>query len=145
VTASSQPTHATVVARRCEVEAGWRAAILTGPPGSGKSDLALRLLARGWRLVSDDYVYLFASGGALFARAPDAIEGRMEIRGHGVASIRSLRLARVNLTVELVKGEVERLPEAAVRLHCGIPTPLLRLDPREASACEKVAAASLRL
>ena len=59
-----QPLHGTVAARWTP-GVGWRAVLITGEPGAGKSDLALRLIGRGWRLVGDDYVHLFASGGAL--------------------------------------------------------------------------------
>lgn len=47
-----QPLHATTVARFGPD--GWRAVMLLGPSGAGKSDLGLRLIGRGWRLVSDD-------------------------------------------------------------------------------------------
>ena len=58
-----QPLHGTVAAHWSPGR-GWRAALISGPPGAGKSDLALRLLGRGWRLVSDDYAHVTASGGA---------------------------------------------------------------------------------
>lgn len=144
MTGGPQPFHATAVAVR-RPGAGWRAALLCGAPGAGKSDLALRLIARGWRLVGDDYVHLFASGGALYARAPETIAGRMEVRGLGIAPAAALGLARVALVVQLVHGPVERMPEPAERTLDGVATPLLELDPREASAVEKVAVALARL
>lgn len=140
MTDASQPFHATAVAAR-RPGVGWRAALLCGAPGAGKSDLTLRLIARGWRLVGDDYVHLFASGGALYARAPETIAGRMEIRGLGIAPAAALGLARVALVVQLVHGPVERMPEPAARTFDGVAVPLLELDPREASALEKVAVA----
>ncbi len=145
MTGDPGPVHATAVARWTGLRGGWRAALLSGPPGAGKSDLALRLIGGGWRLVGDDYVHLFASGGTLFARAPETIAGRMEIRGHGVVAVCPLGLARVGLAVELTRAPVERLPEAAWRAFAGVSVPLLRLDPREVSAGEKVAAALARL
>jgi serine kinase of HPr protein (carbohydrate metabolism regulator) len=140
----SAPVHATAVAAP---GAGglWRAVLITGRPGAGKSDLALRLLGRGWRLVGDDYVHLFGSGGRLWAAPPETIAGRMEVRGLGIVPAAGLRVARVVLGVELTTGEVERLPEAAFREFAGVSTPWLRLDPREASAVEKVATAVGRL
>ena len=140
----NQPVHATVVARH-DALAGWRAAALWGEPGVGKSDLALRLIGGGWRLVADDYAHLFASAGQLYARAPDTISGRMEVRGVGILPVPTLDLARVVLAVELAHGSVERLPETEFRLLAGVSVPLLRLDPREASAGEKVAVTIARL
>ena len=136
----AQPFHATAAALR-RPGSGWRAALLCGPSGAGKSDLALRLIGRGWRLVGDDYVHLIASGGALYARCPDAIAGRMEIRGLGVTPVAALGLARVTVAVQLVSHPVERMPEPAMRALQGVSIPLIELDPRHASAVEKVAAA----
>ena len=69
--------HATCVA------IGDRAVLLCGPSGSGKSDLALRLIDGGAQLVADDQVVLRAEGGRIVARAPEALAGRMEVRGIG--------------------------------------------------------------
>ena len=140
----TQPVHATVVAQWAPGR-GWRAAALFRPPGAGKSDLALRLTGAGWRLAADDYAHLFAASGSLYARAPRTIAGKIEVRGVGVAPACALDLARVVLAVELGPEPVERLPEPAIRRVEGVDLPLLRLDPREASAGEKVAAAIARL
>ena len=140
----TQPVHATVVAH-WRPGRGWRGAALFGPPGSGKSDLALRLIGAGWRLAADDYAHLFAAEGRLYARAPRTIAGKIEVRGVGIVPASALDLARVVLAVELGPRPVERLPEPAFRTVEGVDLPLLRLDPREASAGEKVAAVIARL
>lgn len=134
-----QPVHATAVARH--TPQGWRAVLLAGPSGAGKSDLALRLIGMGWRLVGDDYVHVFASGGRLFACPVPTIEGRMEVRGVGITSRHSVGPVAVALVVELAPGAPDRLPEPAHRAFDGLRIPLLTLDPTEASAGEKVAAA----
>src|SRR3546814_11301183 len=71
---SEQAVHASCVAL------DGRAVLLMGASGSGKSDLALRLIDRGWSLVSDDYVTLECRGGKLVAAPPEQIAGRMEVR-----------------------------------------------------------------
>lgn len=124
---------------------GWRAVLITGAPGAGKSDLALRLIGRGWRLVSDDYVHVTASDGALFAIAPETISGRMEVRGVGIVPVCARGLTRLSLTVELVEGPVDRLPEPTSHMLEGVALPMLRLNGFEVSAVEKVASALARL
>ncbi|WP_420477907.1 HPr kinase/phosphorylase [Brevundimonas sp. FT23028] len=141
---SLTPVHLTVVAKWAPGR-GWRAAALQGRSGAGKSDLALRLMDRGWRLVADDYAHVFASGGRLFARAPDAIRGRIEVRGVGILPARELEIAPVLLAVVLTHEPVERLPEPETMVISGVSLPVLRLDPRGASAGEKVAAMMARL
>lgn len=55
--------HAAVVAR------AGRAAILPGDPGAGKSTLAAALVARGWRLLSDELALIDMERRALLALA----------------------------------------------------------------------------
>lgn len=135
---NDQPAHGTAVARWSSAQ-GWRGVWIVGPPGSGKSDLALRLIGRGWRLVADDYAHLFASGGAAYAVCPDTIAGRMEARGVGVVPVCGLGVTRLSLAVTLAAKGVERMPEAETVDVAGVALPLLRLDGFEASAPEKVA------
>lgn len=138
-----QPVHATTVARFGPD--GWRAVLLLGPSGAGKSDLGLRLIGRGWKLVSDDYTRVWASGGALYAAAPPTIAGRIEARGVGIVSVETRPIARVVLAVACVPEAVERLPEPQTRRFDGIDLPLFALDPRHSSAPDMVDAALLTL
>ena len=119
--------------------------LITGPAGAGKSDLALRLVGRGWRLVADDYTHLVASAGALYAVAPETIAGRIEARGVGIVPACARSLTRLALALELGGEAPERLPELETRTLEGVDLPVLRLRGFEASAVEKVAAALARL
>lgn len=123
------------------VEWGGAAVLLRGPPGSGKSDLGLRLIDGGGRLVADDQVQLDAIGGTLVAGAPPTIAGKIEVRGLGLIDLPEEKVratANVVLIADLVGAGVERLPEPE---HCslaGIELPVLKLCPFEASAAAKV-------
>ncbi len=115
------------------------AVLLRGPSGTGKSDLALRLMDGGARLVADDQTQLSVKDGGLVASAPATIAGRMEVRGLGVAEVPRLSEAPVCLVVDLVPGDaIDRLPEPGTCELLGITLPLLRLDPFEASAPAKL-------
>lgn len=107
--------------------------LLLGAPGAGKSDLALRLLARGFELVADDQVLI--EDGA--ARAPAALAGLLEVRGLGILRLPYAATARVALAVEL--GEAERLP--APERHDTLDVPVVRVHAEAASAPERVALA----
>jgi serine kinase of HPr protein (carbohydrate metabolism regulator) len=139
----TETLHADAVARW--TPDGWRGVLITGPSGAGKSDLALRLIGRGWRLVSDDYSHVWASGGALWATAPERIAGLIEARGLGIVAMRTRLTARIGLVVEASERTPERLPEPASARIAGLEVPKLSLDPRHASAVELVAAALARL
>lgn len=113
--------------------------LLRGPSGSGKSDLALRLIDAGARLVADDQTELRLAGGGIEMRAPATIAGKMEVRGLGILSVATVAAATLKLVVELVPAEqVERLPEPEFASLLGLSVPLLRLAPFEASAPAKL-------
>ena len=113
--------------------------LLRGPSGSGKSDLALRLIDGGARLVADDRVTLRRAGGRLLAAPPDALAGRIEVRGLGIVALDHQGEAPLALVVDLVPPErIERLPEAARCSLLGVDLPCLALAPFEPSAAAKV-------
>jgi HPr kinase/phosphorylase len=124
------------------VEIDGAAVLLRGPSGSGKSDLALRLIDGGARLVADDQVHLSVLRGELVATAPAALAGRMEVRGLGLVDLAPAQRvphARVVLAVDLgPTAAVARLPEADGVEHVGILIPRVILAPFEASAAAKV-------
>jgi serine kinase of HPr protein (carbohydrate metabolism regulator) len=129
--------HAGLIARR---SAGfWRGVLIEGPSGSGKSDLALRALSEGFRLVADDRVILWTSGGRLFGRAPDTLQGALEVRGVDVVRQPALAMSQVVLVVR--SGAAERIPQLQTIELLGISTPLLKLDLRELSAPAKLSRA----
>ena len=132
--------HATCVA------IGDRAVLLCGPSGSGKSDLALRLIDGGAQLVADDQVVLRAEAGRIVARAPEALAGRMEVRGIGIVAVTHIAAAPVALVVDLVAAAaVERMPEPARRTLLDIALPLVALAPFEASTPAKIRLALARM
>lgn len=129
---SSETLHATSVA------IGGRAVLLTGPSGSGKSDLALRLIDRGAMLVSDDYTLVKRVDGTLIATAPATIAGKMEVRGIGIVDLPAAREAPVALLVDLF-DTIDRMPlDMRRRTLAGSDVPIARVAPFEISAAIKV-------
>lgn len=102
---SSVTLHATCVA----VEG--HGVLITGPTGSGKSSLALQLMAFGGVLISDDRTTLWREGGSLIAAPPPTIAGLIEARGVGILSVPHLTSAPVMLVIDMAKVEDARLPQ----------------------------------
>ena len=128
----SETVHATCVA------IGGRGVLILGLSGSGKSDLALRLIDRGARLVSDDYTLVTAKGGRLTGRAPPAIAGKMEVRGVGLVEMEAESDVPLCLLVDLDRVP-ERLPEEGETVRiAGGKLPVIGLAAHEASAPIKV-------
>ena len=130
--------HAGLIARR--IGDDWRGALIEGPSGVGKSDLALRALDQGFGLVADDRTLVFLSGGQLFGRAPDALAGLIEARGVGVLAQAARPFCRVRLLVRCVDRPqaVERLPDPLFESIEGVATPVLHLWPLEPAAPAKI-------
>ena len=125
--------HGTVVA------VNGRGVLLRGPPGAGKSDLALRLIDRGALLVADDRVVLSVRRNRLFAAAPPALAGLIEVRGVGVVAVPRRPAAELVLVVELVTLErVERMPAPGRCVMAGISLARVGLAPFAASAPIKI-------
>lgn len=118
------------------VAVGGRGVLIVGRSGSGKSDLALRLIDRGAVLVADDYTELASENGVLQAMAPTAIAGKIEVRGIGIIDLPA-EPAPVALIVDL-DGHPERLPEPAGRMLESIVVPVVSLPPFDASTAIKV-------
>ncbi|CAK0773749.1 HPr kinase/phosphorylase [uncultured Gammaproteobacteria bacterium] len=113
--------------------------ILRGRSGSGKSDLALRLIDGGAILVADDRIELIPRDQRVWARPPAVIAGLLEVRGVGIVRVPWIAEAAVGLVIDLVATQgAERLPEPAWLALAGIPVPQLALAPFEASAVAKV-------
>ena len=125
--------HATAIA----IEGN--AILLRGPPGAGKSDLALRLIDGGARLVTDDQAELRRADEHILVRAPAAIADLIEVRGVGILRVNAVAEAPLALLVDLVpSAEVERLPESRFEEVLGLAIRLIALAAFEASAAAKL-------
>lgn len=129
---SSERIHASCVA------IGGRAVLLCGASGSGKSDLALRLIDRGAELVSDDQVLLTRDGDTLRASPPATIAGKIEVRGLGILAMPHRTAMPVSLLIQL-DDPIARMPlDARSRTLAGVEVPAIALAPLEPSAPIKV-------
>ena len=127
------------------------AVLLIGRSEAGKSDVALRLISMGAKLISDDQTALSDTGGQLYAGAPPSLYGRMEIRGVGIVKIDAASPVPVILAVRLDEtAQIPRLPEPLTHKlpqgleNCAEPA-FLVLHAFEASTPMKIAAAASAL
>ena len=125
--------HATCVA------IGQRGVLLRGGSGSGKSDLALRLIEEGAMLVADDQVAVRVRAGRLEASPPQTLAGLIEVRGFGIVRLPYRAPVTVVLVATLVeRGEVPRMPDPDRVEVAGVLLPHMLLAPFEASAAAKL-------
>lgn len=104
--------------------------LILGPAGSGKSSLAIEMIAMGAELIADDMVVLSAKCGAIFAEAAPGARGQIEARNVGILTC-PLRegSVKVDLVVDLGAEEEDRLPFVAWYEHAGGKARKLRKAP----------------
>lgn len=117
--------------------------LFIGESGSGKSDLALRMIfEKGAILVADDRVDLTVIDNQLYGSAPKELYKRIEIRGLGIAQLKAKKKEKISLCVQLVKNreEVERMPEAEDITFLGVSVTKIKLYPFDCSTICKIIA-----
>jgi serine kinase of HPr protein (carbohydrate metabolism regulator) len=120
---------------------GSKGVLILGASGSGKSDLALRLIDAGAKLVADDRVDISKQNGKLIASAPKKIKGMLEIRGVGIVKFPAKDKVTLKLAVSLVaRSSVERMPEPQFFDCEGGKLPLLSLHSFDHSTPAKIRA-----
>ena len=113
--------------------------LLRGPSGSGKSDLALRLIDDGAVLIADDRTALTHRDGTVVAQCPALIAGQLEVRGIGIVDLPYIAEATLSMIVDLVSSDqVDRLPRRRMEELLGCRIPSITVAPFEASAPAKI-------
>lgn len=115
--------------------------LFIGKSGSGKSDLALRMIVeKGAKLVADDRVILTKTNNTLFGKAPENISGKLEVRGVGICDFDYMKKSKIDLCVELCdsREDVDRLPDEAFANFLGISLTKIKIYPFDCSTICKI-------
>ncbi|MEN9683417.1 MAG: hypothetical protein RLZZ427_1168 [Pseudomonadota bacterium] len=111
------------------VAIGDRAVLIEGPPGSGKSSLALALIDRGAVLVGDDGVLLEPHAGRLCASPAPTIAGLIEVRNVGLLPYPTAARIPLALVLQLDSAAPRFIDAPEIAYRAGIAVPLVRLWP----------------
>ena len=112
--------------------------LIRGKSGSGKSDLALRLIDSGATLVSDDVTICKKSGDYLYLYPHPETKGLLEVRELGIMTVPYVENVRLFLVVELVEEEFERMPGMMSCSILGIKLPKIKIFGKSSSAVAKI-------
>ena len=112
--------------------------LIIGNSGSGKSDLALRLIDSGGTLISDDQTLCLKKQNEIFLFSIAAIYGLLEIRNMGIIKVPYVENVKMKIIVSLVQKKTERLYPKNKKRLLGLNFPHLELEPNEISAVAKI-------
>ncbi len=134
----------------CAVALGGLGILIEGASGRGKTSLALGLLEMAERrgieahLICDDRAILEAADGALWARVPAAIAGKVEIRGFGISPIAHRERCRLALVARIVDdGRIERMPPPRSVQLAGVELPMVEVPMRHEAQSIRIVMATL--
>lgn len=113
--------------------------LITGPSGSGKSDLSLRLIDHGAKLVADDQTIVENRDGRLKACCPKKIKGLLEIRGIGIVEMPCIDETEIRLKLSLQSfDQIDRMPQKMTERIENTKIPVFYLDAFSNSAIMKI-------
>ena len=113
--------------------------LICGDPGSGKSDLCLRLTDIGAQLVADDQTQIENRNDKLVASCPEKLRGLLEVRGIGIVETPFLPETEIRLKLILQPNEkIDRMPETCTEVIENVQIPVFSLNAFEASAITKI-------
>ena len=111
------------------VSIGGAALLISGESGIGKSELALALIDRGARLISDDHTALHREGNRIIASPAPHIGGMIEVRNLGLLPIEPGPNCPVALLIELNRAAPRWIERSQHRALLGVDIPEILLSP----------------
>ena len=92
------------------VDVNGSGVLIVGRSGSGKSSLAINLLALGSTLVADDQCELVRKNNRFCISKPASLPKSIEIRGIGLISVPMIDETSLDWVVNMDEVEKERMP-----------------------------------
>jgi|TARA_A200000113_G_C8622681_1_gene276392 serine kinase of HPr protein (carbohydrate metabolism regulator) len=109
-----------------------------GDPGSGKSDLALRLIDSGATLISDDITVFSKLEKNINLFGIENTKGLLEVREVGIITVPYVEGIKLKLVVRLTDKVIERIPKKNQINLLGLKFPKLEINGKNSSSVAKV-------
>ena len=109
-----------------------------GDPGSGKSDLALRLIDSGATLISDDITVFSKLEKNINLFGIENTKGLLEVREVGIITVPYVEGIKLKLVVKLTDKVIKRIPKKNQINLLGLKFPKLEINGKNSSSVAKV-------
>ena len=104
------PFNGSLIMHATCVDVNGSGVLIVGRSGSGKSSLAINLLALGSTLVADDQCELVRKNNKIRISKPASLPKSIEIRGVGLVSVPMINETSLDWIVNMDELEKERMP-----------------------------------
>ena len=104
------PFNGSLIMHASCVDVNGSGVLIVGRSGSGKSSLAINLLALGSKLVADDQCELVRKNNGFRISKPASLPKSIEIRGVGLVSVPMVNETSLDWVVNMDEVEKERMP-----------------------------------
>ena len=105
------PFNGSLIMHATCVDINGSGVLIVGRSGSGKSSLAINLLALGSKLVADDQCELVKKNNRYRILKPASLPNSIEIRGIGLVSVPTVVETTLDWVVNMDEAETERMPD----------------------------------
>ena len=105
------PLNDSLIMHATCVDINGSGVLIVGRSGSGKSSLAINLIALGSTLVADDQCEIVKKNNKLSVFKPTSLPSSIEIRGVGLVSVPMVVETSLDWVVNMDEAEKERMPD----------------------------------
>ena len=112
--------------------------LIIGPSGSGKSDLALRLIDSGATLISDDLTICQRRNDEIILFPHKKINGLIEVRGVGIIKVPYIKDVKLKMIVQLIEKQPDRIPVKEEKDFLNLNIKFIEIVGKEASSTVKI-------
>ena len=111
------------------IDINGKGVVILGKSGTGKSNLAIKLISMGAKLISDDQSLLKLTENKIIISKPETTPNFIEARGIGLIEVPFVVSAKLFCFVKITNLELNRLPNAKNKYCFGKKIKMIEFNP----------------
>ena len=111
------------------VDINGKGVVILGKSGAGKSNLAIKLISMGAKLISDDQTHFKCKENKIIISKPETTPNFIEARGIGLIKVPFVVSSKLFCFVKITNLELNRLPNAKNKYCFGKKIKLMEFNP----------------
>ena len=111
------------------IDINGKGVVILGKSGAGKSNLAIKLISMGAKLISDDQTHFKFKENKIIISKPKTTPNFIEARGIGLIKVPFVVSAKLFCFVKITNLELNRLPNAKNKYCFGKKIKMMEFNP----------------